>query len=228
MTVCGGWSIVVPHWTAAKAITMFCRSWSCPDCAPRRRAALKRLAMSGRPTKFLTLTIKDGMAPTPEAEALLLSDAFRKLIKRWRRHKKGHEVEFLAVFEPHKSGRPHLHVMLRAPYTRQEWLSKQMKDLLESPIVDIRAITDRRKVARYVAKYITKSNVRFGSAKRYWSSPRYAPKAEKETKLKDAISGTAYVARAPLWHLASGWQSMGCEVEWIDDNELYVYGRIRR
>lgn len=223
MTVCGGWSIVQARWTATRAITMFCRSWSCPDCAPRRRAALKRAALDGKPTKFLTLTIKDRECSVEE-QALLLSDAFRKLIKRWRRHKKGAEVEYLAVFEPHPtSGRPHLHVMLRAPYTRQEWLSRQMKDLLDSPIVDIRAITDRRKVARYVAKYITKSNIRFGTAKRYWASPRYAPKPEKFKKAPGPLGDTFFVSRSPLWLLARGWEALGRIVEWTTDHEVFSF-----
>lgn len=178
--------------------------------------------MSGKPTKFLTLTIKDRDAPVDQ-QALMLSDAFRKLIKRWRRHKKGHPVEYLAVFEPHpSSGRPHLHIMLRAPYTRQQWLSKQMDDLLDSPIVDIRAITDRRKVARYVAKYITKSNVRFGTAKRYWSSPKYEIDKPVKEPATDEFGSGWRVWEDPLWAIAELYRSQGRAVLWIGDYELEV------
>jgi hypothetical protein len=222
MSVCGGWSMVNSRGPVTRAITLWCRSWSCPDCAPRRRAALKKLAMSGKPTKFVTLTIKPGTAGGPDEHALRLSDAFRKLIKRWRRHKHGHEVEFLAVFEPTKKGQPHLHVMLRAPYTRQEWLSRQMRDLLDSPIVDIRAITDRRKIARYVAKYITKSNIRFGTAKRYWTSPRYSLEARrKKTPVEEGGSGWD-IWREPLWYVAEVLGNLGHAVEWVSDTEWWL------
>ena len=222
MTVCGGWSIVNARGPAVRAITLWCRSWSCPDCAPKRRARLKRQAMSGKPTKFVTLTIKEDAAKSVEEQALLLSDAFRKLIKRWRRHKPGQEVEFCAVFEPTKAGRPHLHVMLRAPYTRQDWLSRQMKDLLDSPIVDIRAITDRRKVARYVAKYITKSNVRFGSAKRYWFSPKYQLDEKPHRDPGDEWGSGWRVWQSPLWAIAEELKNLYLAVEWISDTELWV------
>jgi hypothetical protein len=202
MTVCGGWSLVNLRSHPQRAITLHCRSWSCIDCAPRRRRALKRLALHGKPTKFLTLTISERANATAAEQAMLLSDAWRKLLKRWRRHKPKSEIAFLAVFEPTKAGRPHLHIMLRAPYTRQQWLSKQMNDLLASPIVDIRAITDRRKVAKYVAKYITKSNTRFGTSKRYWSSKGYDLEAACKPK-PDRIWGSGWsIWQEPLWAVA--------------------------
>ena len=225
MTVCGGWSLVNARGPAVRAITLWCRSWSCPDCAPKRRAKLKRQAMSGKPTKFLTLTISEAHECSVEQQALLLSDAFRKLIKRWRRHKPSTEVEFCAVFEPTKRGRPHLHVMLRAPYTRQEWLSRQMKDLLDSPIVDIRAITDRRKVARYVAKYITKSNIRFGSAKRYWFSPKYQLDKKPKRDPADLWGSGWQIWRDPLWAVAELLGTLCLEVSWLNDHEFWVLGR---
>lgn len=223
MTVCGGWSLVNLRKTPQRAITLRCRSWSCPDCGPLRERALKALARGGKPTKFLTLTIKDRECSVDE-QALLLSDAFRKLIKRWRRHKPNDEIEFLAVFEPHpSSGRPHLHVILRAPFTQQAWLSKQMDDLLDSPIVDIRAITDRRRVAMYIAKYITKSNKRFGSAKRYWSSKRYDLSGFKKKRDYDEFGSGWQIYQQPLWSIAEEFGNYGVEVEWLSDTEWIIF-----
>lgn len=180
-----------------------------------RRWQLKRLATSGKPTKFLTLTMKEGIEHDAATAALMLSDAFRKLLKRWRRHKHGQDIEFLAVFEPTKNGRPHLHVMLRAPYTRQQWLSKQMLDLLDSPIVDIRAITDRRKVAKYIAKYITKSNIRFGKAKRYWCSKRYSLDPSKKRDPNDRWGSGWSIFEQPLWLVAEEWSRLHrVVIEW--------------
>lgn len=174
--------------------------------------------MSGKPTKFLTLTIKDRPV-SPAEQALLLSDALRKLIKRWKRHKRGAEIEYCAVFEPHpSSGRPHLHIMLRAPYTRQQWLSRQMTDLLDSPIVDIRAITDRRKVARYVAKYITKSNTRFGSAKRYWCSKKYELDKPEPSRGDDLWGSGWHIWQEPLWLLAQTIARMRMTITWDGDH----------
>jgi len=221
MTVCGGWSMVAQENGIRRHITLWCRSWSCTDCAPKRRRSLIRLAKSGQPTKFLTLTIKDRDA-TPADQALLLSNAFRNLIKRWRRHKPNSQIEFCAVFEPHpSSGRPHLHVIMRAPYTRQEWISRQMADLLDSPIVDIRAITDRRKVAYYIAKYVTKSNIRFGTAKRYWTSKLYDLTKKTRKAAEDFPWPKWQVVKEPLWSLAEQMGNLGFAVRWITEHEFW-------
>jgi len=79
-------------------------------------------------------------------------------------------LPFFAVFEATKKGQPHLHIVLRAPFMPQKWLSAQMLELLKSPILDVRAIDSTTRVAAYIAKYLGKDPHQFGTCKRYWHS----------------------------------------------------------
>ena len=74
------------------------------------------------------------------------------------------------MFEKTKTGWPHLHILCRMPYVPQAWLSRRMGELIDSPVVDIRALHNVRKAAAYVAKYIAKHPHRFEGCKRYWRS----------------------------------------------------------
>lgn len=82
-------------------------------------------------------------------------------------------LQFLAVIERHKSGWPHLHILARARWIGQRWLSLQAADILKSPIVDIRLIQPGRYRYGYVAKYVGKDPARLGTTKRYWASRNY-------------------------------------------------------
>jgi len=109
-------------------------------------------------------------------------------VKAWRtirseyieEHGKG-SLAFLAVFEETKRGWPHLHIVARAKWIDQPWLSKRMGQLHNSPVVDVRRVTGLGKVAHYIAKYIGKNPHRFEGVKRYWRSLDYLnPVAELE------------------------------------------------
>lgn len=77
---------------------------------------------------------------------------------------------FIAFFEATQAGWPHLHILVRAKWVDQAWLSAQAAELLASPVVDVRRIKTQRGVARYVTKYLTKAIKRWGTLKRYYSS----------------------------------------------------------
>lgn len=83
------------------------------------------------------------------------------------------KIEFLAVFEQHKSGWPHLHILARAQWLGQTWLSLQLEDLIGSPIVHVTRIQDPGRGAAYACKYASKASHRFGTSKRYWKSGGY-------------------------------------------------------
>lgn len=84
-------------------------------------------------------------------------------------------LPYFAVVERHKSGRPHLHILLRSGYIPQQWLSAQMKRLAASPICDIRKVNGGKQAAAYVAKYIGKAPARFTGARAYWYTRNWAP-----------------------------------------------------
>jgi len=101
----------------------------------------------------------------------------------------GGELEFICVVEKHRSGWPHLHLCIRARWIDQAWLSAQMRDIINSPVVWIERINNKSKIAGYVAKYCTKAAEKIGTCKRYWQSKKYQLRAYCPKKRDDAIPG---------------------------------------
>jgi hypothetical protein len=152
------------------AVETRCNSWACETCNPDRVRRLIALALGGEPTKFLTLTVNPRRGQNPTHRRKLLAIAWNHLVKRWRRLHAGKEIAFLVVCERTKLGEPHLHILLRAPWTAQKVISQWMRELAAAPVVWIERIDDERKAARYVAKYVGKEPAQFGKSKRYWTS----------------------------------------------------------
>jgi hypothetical protein len=225
MTVCGGWSAINYRGPVTRAISLFCRSWGCPDCQPRRLNKLKRLAMNGEPTTFLTLTVNPIRGESPTERARELVDAMRILFKRARRRWPKHELEYLAVFEETKKGEPHLHILLRAPYMPQKWISDTMNELIQAPIVDIRRVWRKHLVARYVAKYVAKGPKSFGDLKRYWHTKRYDTIGLKRVNEDDYWGSGWRCEQEPLWLIAERWQKQGYDVVIVSSSELWSMGR---
>lgn len=225
MTVCGGWSLVKHDVTGTKAITLWCRSWTCADCAPYRVADLKRQAVDGKPTSFITLTVNPRLGQSPEERAQELSDAWKIVVKRARRKWTKAPLEYFAVFEETKKGEPHLHIMARAPFIPQRWLSAVMDELISAPIVDIRKVGRVANAAKYVAKYVAKGPKPFSKLKRYWASSGYAQEwRSRASKKGDRDSGWR-VWKEPLIVLADIFRALAYQVEFQGDHELHVFMR---
>lgn len=58
---------------------LYCRSWQCEICRPRRRRQLIAQAIRGKAQKFLTLTTSEASGPDPLARCRALIKAWRKL-----------------------------------------------------------------------------------------------------------------------------------------------------
>jgi len=185
-----------------------------------RRRQLMARAATGDPDKFITLTVNPALPGTPDDHALILSNGWRNAVKRLRRAFPGKRIEYLAVFEKHKSGEPHLHLLVKSPFIPQAVLSQMMRELIDSPIVDIRAIRGQRSAILYVAKYVTKDNVRFGTAKRYWFSRGYELKElwENESDLAPDIKWL--LSRIDASTLLTFYRSEGFRFE-PTDREIY-------
>lgn len=170
---CGEHTLVKRDGREIHAVSLRCRAWTCPDCAPMRKRQLTAQAIAGKPNTFLTLTCRRRDDMTPEEAARRLAWAWRTLRKRIARRWHGVRIAFLAVVERHQSGWPHLHILMRAPYIPQAWLSDQMRELADGPIVHIRRIDAHGRAVVYCAKYAGKATQRIGNTKRYWRSPDY-------------------------------------------------------
>lgn len=184
MSLCGERTAVKFGFQERLAVTLFCRSWGCPACAEDRKRRLIAEIVGGSPSSFLTLTIRRSEASTPAEAARQLSAAWQTLRARLKYYHGWLKLPFFAVFERHVSGWPHLHIFLRCAWISQQELSCWMSHLINSPIVHIRKIDSHGRAAGYAAKYTSKDNVRFGTAKRYWQSPDYDLRPAHQEKIK--------------------------------------------
>lgn len=177
--------------------------------------------MDGQPTTFITLTVNPATNETKDARAQALSNAWKIVVKRARRKWTKAPIEYLAVFEETKKGEPHLHILARAPFIPQQWLSEQMRELISAPIVDIRRVKKTQEAARYVAKYVGKGPKPFASLKRYWSSKGFDLQREAKLALKACADHGWRIIREPLVVVADIWRSHWRPVEWISEFEIF-------
>lgn len=184
--MCGKQTLVKRQRDLATVFPLRCRSWSCPTCAPRRRKQLIRIAKTGSPTRFITLTVNPEWGEGAEHRGQNLAKAWRDIVREYRRIYPGREAEYLVVLELTKRGEPHLHILWRGGFMPQKWLSGQMRQRIGAPVVDVRSVRGEKEVAQYVAKYISKRNIKLGSMKRYWRSSHYL--AESETARKKRLN----------------------------------------
>ena len=160
------------------------------------------------------------------SRARALSDALKILIKRARRKFRKAPIEYFAVFEETKKGAPHLHILMRAPYVPQKWISAVMDELIKSPIVDIRKIHGKRMVVNYIAKYVSKGPAAFGTLKRYWTSRGYDPKATGPERVADEFGSRWYAVQRPLFLIAEEWRAAGYLV--VPDGEHALFAPMGR
>lgn len=135
----------------------------------------------------------------------------------WRRLKK---LPFLAVFERHLSGWPHLHIFLRTEYIPQKELSCWMSWLIDSPVVHIKAIANSAQAAGYAAKYTTKENVKFGNCKRYWQSADYDLRPEHQATPPSAWLSSGEIDARPIRAIARAWIDLAWKVTWVSPREV--------
>lgn len=184
MAYCGQHSLSSGDRHQKVCVTLRCRAWTCPDCVTTRKSQLIAEAIGGAPTTFLTLTIRRQPGLTTYEAAKRLSRAWRLVRLRALRKYGWRKLPFFAVFEPHQSGWPHMHILARCGYIAHAWLSAQMSELIDSPIVHIVKIDNPGRASGYVAKYCGKGTEKFGSCKRYWQSPDYDLRPEPAPKEK--------------------------------------------
>lgn len=192
---CQDWTLVKRLHPGVQLIPLYCKCWTCDECRPRRTAQLVREAKAGKPTLFITLTSRNRASQTPEQAAQELVVAWRTIRREYmKEHGKG-SLPFLAVFEATKKGWPHLHIVARAKWVEQRWLSKRMRELIGAPVVDVRRVKGLAKVAAYVSKYIGKDPHRFQGTKRYWRSLDFLFPQELETEQEYFLARDWEIAR---------------------------------
>ena len=153
---------------------MYCRRWQCPDCGKYQRRRLKKRLVAGQPTTFLTLTVNPRIHPDPDEAFKQASLAINRLMKVLRRRWPMNEIQYALVWEKTKKGYPHAHLLLRAPYIPQAFLSRTWERLSGAKIVDIQRVRHENQAAAYVSKYLAKDPAVPAGFRRYRLSRSYS------------------------------------------------------
>lgn len=211
---CGSASIVNQRGGVRTAEPLKCRRWSCPECYALRKAEVIQDAIDGSPERFITLTCKPSLHASPEAAARAMLEAHAELVrlarKRWGRW----AYEYFGVWEKHKSGWPHIHVLQRGRFIPFEWLQTTWKRLTGAHRVEIQACKTSRDTARYVAKYLGKDPETFGTQHRYIRSQKWcAPRAERREERGIGV-GTWWVDFRERPEIAASWAMEGWFTVW--------------
>ena len=190
--------VAFPRAGGAVALPMYCRRWQCPHCGKYQRRRLKRRLMDGNPTTFLTLTVNPNVHPDPDEAFKQASLAINRLMKVLRRHYPRHRIEYGLVWEKTKKGYPHAHLLLRAPFIPQAFLSRTWERLSGAPVVDIRMVRTEGEAAAYVSKYLTKDPAVPAGYRRFRLSHAYSA-APPKGALADLLSVDEWLrVHAPL------------------------------
>lgn len=160
---CGTFTMAGPSTQSEGQFTYvrhMCKSYSCSVCGPKKlRRARWRIgqeAQGRRLTRLASLTLDPRKIHEGQSPFVYLRETWRKMRVSLARHL-GKSIQFIAVVELHKSGIPHLHVLVGA-YLPQEWLSAAWQGVGGGKIVDIRYV-DVHRVSRYLSKYLTKETL---------------------------------------------------------------------
>lgn len=196
-----------------RAVSLRCRSWGCPLCCESRRKQLVALALSGRPTTFITLTVNPAWGSGPYERARALADAWRVVVRLAKTKYKLASLPYLCVFEACESGEPHMHILCRVKWISHGWLREQMRRLIGAPIVEIERVKSPKKLAFYVSKYMGKDPHRFQTCKRYWTTRDWELTKFQPQPPPGRWHSRWQIVRTPLAELAEEWRSQGREVE---------------
>lgn len=207
--ICSNSLLVKPQGHVATLAGLRCKRWSCPECARLNRDRVMKLAAAGKPNLFMTLTCDPKRYASPSEAAQDMRRGLVALRRRIERRWKVKNIPFIVVFERHKSGWPHMHLLLRAPYMHWKVLRGMWDDIIGAYEVDVRQIKKKSSVLYYVTKYIGKQLEKFEGCKRYWRSQNYCGARIKEPKHPD-YEKRPYVTmgsvKAALIHLGrNGW-----------------------
>lgn len=200
-----------------------CKSWSCEACWPFKLAKLRAEIAEGEPNKLLTLTCNPAKWETPAQAALGMTDALEPFFRKCAAYLKVKRINRFVVVEQTKRGWPHFHIALRCGFIPQAKFKEWWNDHTGASIVDVRRIKSQRGVARYLAKYLSKSPHAYVSTlrdgddlatrklKRYWRSRdwKVGEKARETPSFKIAdhrILRFAGLAALELALRGDGWQ----------------------
>lgn len=224
-----------------------CKQWSCPYCSVvnrrqwQARIANEVKARPGESWHFWTLTLDGKDHDGNAANSLIVWrrswDAFWKGVRR-KVAVSGKKLRYLRVFETHKDGTLHVHLLANATFPdvvlvparhkreRERYESDTLRELLEhhkfGPIHDVRPLANDNKkypdsndaifIAAYLAKYLTKDiqqNVRSAIRDAGLQRVRMLQTSQGWAKLDNQGTRSWEVGPISEWLAASIWRNGG-------------------
>lgn len=135
-------------------IPLCCCRWDCPRCARWKRKAWTARIISGKPQRWITLTMRNDEEHPLAQQARVALDAWPKFVKIIRQE--FGTFEYVRCSQVGKNGGFHFHVPYRGEYMPQQWLSKVWQSLTGSFRVHIANMPTTGKIAAYVARYVAR------------------------------------------------------------------------
>lgn len=216
MPLCCELSVVNANHRKGEISSLKCKRWTCDVCRPDNRKRVIHIAKRGYPNLFLTLTVSSKQYESAEDQAADLKRAL-VLFRRGIEAKWGiSNIPFIAVFEAHKSGRPHLHLLLRGKFLEHSELLALWRRCIGSGGVNIQWCPKKKNVLMYIVKYIGKELHKFEGCKRWWRSQNY--ELEKEEKPEKVLLGDGYyITKGSLDYLRQRLLRDGFKVERVGE-----------
>lgn len=208
---CSEIALVKHNGHAGDVVALPCKRWSCPHCQPMLRKRVIKKASSGNPNLFMTLTCRHDRYESPAEAAQDMRRGLVLLRRRIERRWGIKNVPFFVVFERHKSGWPHMHILMRATFMHWKVLRAMWNSIVSAYQVDIRFIKRKSQVLFYVTKYIGKALEKFDGCKRYWSSQNYSEASDDPFQAK-TDQRPACIARGSAYLMTDALHSKGWEI----------------
>lgn len=179
MSRCGDGILTRTAYGVTQVVTQSCKCAGCENCAPGYRRRIATIAASGRPTKLLTFTAPPHHSRTPAQQAREMikhANAFRR---HWNTKHPKQIIKWFWVPEAHKSGWPHLHILMPAGFIPIKLLRLWMLKRMRAKNTSIEPIRDPTKAKNYITKYLTKALDKFEGVARWGRSRGYGERTVK-------------------------------------------------
>jgi len=138
---------------------LFCKKWSCPRCGPIKAWQVCKdipgIIREKELDRFLTLTLDPKNIPKDEDKYKYIWKVWAKF-RTYLKRKLKENISYICVLELHKSGLPHLHVLVNK-FIPQAWISNAWSAVGGGKIVFIEKVKDTKHIGYYLSKYLTKS-----------------------------------------------------------------------
>lgn len=137
-------------------IPVTCGRWSCPDCCEHKARKYAAKIHRAHPERAMTLTWHTAVSHDRHYALTKMNKALPRFITRLR--KLGYKIEYVRLWDVHKSGMPHIHLATWGDFIPKETLSREWKKQTGAYVVDIHTLNDHTKHRHNWVMYLKKAH----------------------------------------------------------------------